>query len=73
LAARILSGLTGIGGGRGIIVQALVFLFGFSLHQAQGTTFALKIPPIELPAAWAYYKQASSTLRVPWLFMPASS
>jgi uncharacterized membrane protein YfcA len=38
LTAGTLSGLIGIGGGT-IIVPVLVFMFGFSLHQAQGTTF----------------------------------
>jgi uncharacterized membrane protein YfcA len=33
----IFSGLIGTGGGT-IIVPALVFLFGLSQHQAQGTT-----------------------------------
>src|SRR5512134_3277172 len=54
--AGIFSGLIGIGGGV-IIVPALVFVFGLSQHQAQGTTLALMVPPIGLPAAWAYYKQ----------------
>lgn len=51
LVAGIFSGLIGIGGGV-IIVPALVFLFGLSQHQAQGTTLALLVPPIGLPAAW---------------------
>jgi uncharacterized membrane protein YfcA len=51
-----LSGLIGIGGGV-IIVPALLFIFGFSQHQAQGTTLALLVPPIGILAAWAYYKQ----------------
>ena len=50
LLAGTLSGLIGIGGGV-IIVPALVFLFGFSLHQAQGTTLALMVPPIGILAA----------------------
>jgi uncharacterized membrane protein YfcA len=54
--AGTLSGLIGIGGGI-IIVPALVFLFGFSQHQAQGTTLALLIPPIGILAAWTYYQQ----------------
>jgi hypothetical protein len=45
--AGILSGLIGIGGGI-IIVPALLFLFGLSQHQAQGTTLALMAPPISL-------------------------
>jgi len=56
LAAGILSGLIGIGGGM-IIVPALVFLFGFSQHLAQGTTLALLVPPIGILAAWTYYQQ----------------
>jgi hypothetical protein len=55
VAAGILSGLIGIGGGI-VIVPALVILFGFSQHTAEGTTLALMVPPIGLLAAWAYYK-----------------
>lgn len=58
LVAGMLSGLIGIGGGI-IIVPALLFLFGFSQHQAQGTTLALMVPPIGLPAAWTYYKHGN--------------
>jgi hypothetical protein len=56
LIAGTLSGLIGIGGGT-IIVPALVFLFGFSQHLAQGTTLALLVPPIGILAAWTYYRQ----------------
>lgn len=49
-----ISGLIGIGGGA-LITPALVYLFGFSQHQAQGTTLALLVPPIGLFAAWTYY------------------
>ncbi len=54
LVAGVFSGLIGIGGGV-IIVPALVFLLGFSQHQAQGTTLALLGPPIGILAAWTYY------------------
>jgi uncharacterized protein len=63
VVAGILSGLIGIGGGV-IIVPALVFLFGMSQHQAQGTTLALLVPPIGLLAAWTYYKQGYVDIRV---------
>jgi len=56
LIAGTLSGLIGIGGGV-LVVPALVFLFGLSQHQAQGTTLALLVPPIGFLAAWTYYKQ----------------
>ena len=60
--AGILSGLIGIGGGV-IIVPSLIFLFGFSQHQAQGTTLALLVPPIGFLAAWIYYQQGYVDLK----------
>jgi uncharacterized protein len=63
LAAGVLSGLVGIGGGV-IIVPALVFLFGLTQHQAQGTTLALLVPPIGVLAAWTYYKQGYVDVRI---------
>lgn len=63
LGAGAFSGLVGIGGGT-IIVPALVFLFGLSQHQAQGTTLALLVPPIGLLAAWTYYKQGYVDLHI---------
>jgi uncharacterized protein len=63
LAAGMLSGLVGIGGGI-LIVPALVFLFGFSQQQAQGTTLALLVPPIGILAAWAYYKHGLVDIKV---------
>jgi uncharacterized membrane protein YfcA len=56
LAAGVLSGLVGIGGGV-IIVPALVFMLGFSQQKAQGTTIALMIPPIGILAALTYYRE----------------
>jgi uncharacterized protein len=63
LVAGALSGLIGIGGGV-IIVPALVFIFGLSQHQAQGTTLALLIPPIGILAAWMYYKEGYVDLKI---------
>jgi uncharacterized membrane protein YfcA len=63
LAAGIFSGLLGLGGGI-IIVPVMVFLFGMSEHQAQGTTLALMVPPIGLLAAWVYYKQGFVDLKM---------
>ncbi len=41
LLAGVLSGLIGIGGGV-IIVPSLIFWFGFSQQEAQGTTLGLE-------------------------------
>src|SRR3989338_2503028 len=62
LIAGVLSGLIGIGGGI-IIIPALVLLFGFSQHQAQGTTLALMVPPVGILAAWTYYKSGHVDLQ----------
>jgi uncharacterized membrane protein YfcA len=63
LAAGILSGLLGIGGGV-LIVPCLIFLIGMPQHLAQGTTLALMVPPIGLLAAWTYYKNGSVDIKV---------
>lgn len=63
VVAGVLSGLIGIGGGI-FIIPALVFLFGLSQHQAQGTTLALMVPPIGLLAAWTYYKHGYVDLKI---------
>ena len=55
LAAGILSGMVGVGGGI-IIVPALVYFVGLSQHTAQGTSLALMLPPIGILAAMNYYK-----------------
>ena len=61
LAAGVLSGLFGIGGGL-LIIPVLVYLFGMTQHLAQGTTLALMIPPIGIFAAWTYWKQGNVNL-----------
>jgi uncharacterized membrane protein YfcA len=54
LVAGIFGGMFGIGGAT-ILIPALVFLFGLTQHQAQGTTLAILVPPIGLLAALRYY------------------
>ena len=61
--AGALSGLIGIGGGV-IIVPSLIFLFGFSQQEAQGTTLGLLVPPIGILAAWTYYQQGYVNFKV---------
>jgi len=55
LVSGIASGLLGIGGGV-IMIPALVYFFGLSQHQAQGTTLAVMVLPIGLLAAIKYYQ-----------------
>jgi uncharacterized membrane protein YfcA len=56
LIVGMLSGILGLGGGI-FLVPALVFLFHFTPHQAQGTSLAVLIPPIGLFAALEYYRK----------------
>ena len=63
LAAGFLSGSMGVGGGV-IIVPSLVFLMGFSLHQAQGTSLALMTIPVMLVAASNFYKEGFVDIKV---------
>lgn len=55
VAAGMLSGFVGVGGGI-LIVPALVFFLGYTQHMAQGTSLAMMIPPIGILAVYNYYK-----------------
>ena len=57
-----MSGLLGIGGGI-VLVPGLVYLFGLTQQQAQGTSLAVMIPPIGIFAALVYYQ--NGYIRVP--------
>src|SRR5579871_565408 len=63
LVAGVLSGLVGVGGGI-IIVPALVFILGFSQHQAQGTSLGILLLPAGIFAVLNYYKQGYIDLKV---------
>lgn len=55
LAAGTVSGLLGIGGAI-IMVPTLALAFGFTQHQAQGTSLATLLLPVGLLAVWRYYQ-----------------
>ena len=63
IAAGILSGLIGVGGGI-IIVPALVYVMGFSQQQAQGTSLGLLLLPVGILAVANYYRQGFIDMRV---------
>ena len=56
ILAGILSGLVGVGGGI-VMVPLLILFFGYSQHQAQGTSLAVLAVPVTLLAAYNYHKQ----------------
>ena len=63
LAAGVLSGKVGIGGGV-IIVPALVFILGLTQHQAQGTSLFVLSMPVLVLAVFNYWR----TGNVNWRF-----
>lgn len=56
LAAGILSGLVGVGGGI-IMVPALVYFMSYTQHQAQGTSLGVLTLPVVILASIYYYHQ----------------
>ena len=60
LAAGVLSGLIGVGGGI-ILVPALVYFLGYTQHQAQGTSLGVLTFPVTILAFLAYYRDAMNT------------
>src|SRR5687767_5122054 len=54
LAAGMLSGLVGVGGGI-IMVPALIFFLNYTQHQAQGTSLAVLTLPVVIAGSIYYY------------------
>ena len=63
LAAGMLSGLIGVGGGI-IVVPALVYFLGFSQYQAQGTSLGLLLLPVGILAVMNYYDKGQIDIKV---------
>jgi uncharacterized protein len=61
LAAGILSGLFGIGGG--IVIVPLLILVGFSVSQAAATSLAALLLPVGALGAWQYWQAGLIDLR----------
>lgn len=69
LVAGVFAGLLGIGGAI-IIVPILVFVFGMTQQQAQGTTTAFLVLPVGLLGAWVYYQRG--LVNVKWSLLLAA-
>lgn len=63
IAAGIMGGLVGVGGGI-IIVPSLVYFLSFSQKSAQGTSLGLLLLPVGIFGVLQYYKQGHVDLRV---------
>lgn len=62
LAAGVLSGLFGIGGGI-VIVPALLFFAHMPPHTATGTSLGALLLPVGALGAWAYYRVGNVDVR----------
>jgi hypothetical protein len=56
ILSGMLAGVFGVGGAI-IVIPALVFILGFSQHDAQGTSLAFMLPPVGILATWNYWKE----------------
>ena len=54
LVVGVFSGIMGLGGGS-IMIPIMVLLMGMTQQQAHGTSLAVMVPPVALPAVIAYY------------------
>ena len=63
VAAGILGGLVGVGGGI-IIVPSLVYFLSFSQKSAQGTSLGLLLLPVGILGVLQYYKQGHVDFKV---------
>lgn len=63
IAAGVLGGMVGVGGGI-VIVPALVFFLGFSQKMAQGTSLGILLLPVGLLGVIQYYKEGYVDIKV---------
>lgn len=66
LAAGILGGLVGIGGGI-IIVPSLIYFLSFSQKEAQGTSLGILLLPVGILGVLQFYKAGYVDMRTVWL------
>jgi len=62
IAAGILSGLFGIGGGI-VLVPSLIVLFGLDILDANAVSLAAMLLPVGILGVWAYYKAGLINIR----------
>lgn len=66
LAAGIMGGLVGVGGGI-IIVPSLIYFLSFSQKEAQGTSLGILLLPVGILGVLQYYKAGFIDMRSVWL------
>lgn len=63
IIAGIASGMFGIGGGL-VMVPAMVFLFNFTQHEAQGTSLAVLTAPVVFLGALKYFNEGNVNIKM---------
>jgi uncharacterized protein len=63
LVAGTYGGALGLGGGT-IMIPAMIYAFGLTQHQAQGTSLAALLPPVFIFAVWRYYQAGNVNVPV---------
>ncbi|WP_375239407.1 sulfite exporter TauE/SafE family protein [Aurantibacter sp.] len=61
LLAGFFSGMFGVGGGV-IMVPLIIFVLGYTQHQAQGMSLAVLAVPVTFLAAYTYHKSGESPI-----------
>ena len=69
IAAGVLGGMVGVGGGI-VIVPALIFFLGFSQKMAQGTSLGILLLPVGLLGVIQYYKEGYVDIGSHWTIYP---
>jgi uncharacterized membrane protein YfcA len=59
----VFSGVMGLGGGS-VMIPVMVLALAMSQQQAHGTSLAVMIPPVTLPAVIQYYREGYVDLKV---------
>ena len=70
LITGITSGLFGIGGGL-LLIPALIYLAGYTQHEATGISLAILLPPVGLGAVIEYYRHGNVDLKVAFIIAAA--
>jgi uncharacterized protein len=63
LMVGVFSGVMGLGGGS-VMIPLMVLALGMTQTQAHGTSLAVMIPPVTLPAVIEYYRKGNVNLKV---------
>ena len=59
----VFSGVMGLGGGS-VMIPVMVLIYGLSQPAAHGTSLAVMIPPVALPAVIEYYRNGNVNVRM---------